>query len=123
MHSLEGLENWVPRKISAHAAPVDDGGDGHLSESHFRSREVSPGMKQLSEEKARGQEVSVDYRQAGRHVAQCSSTGNYLTQRGEGKAADAAFPGGVTVFPGRCGLLAWRGRTGWYQIPLSAPDS
>lgn len=80
MHGLEGLENWKPRKISALAAPVGDGvGGGHLSESQFRSREVSPGMKKLSEEKAKGQEVSADYRRAGRHVAQCSSRGIYLT--------------------------------------------
>lgn len=57
-------------------------------------------MKKLSEEKARGQEVSVDYRQAGRHVAQCSSTGNYLTHKGEReRLLMQPFPEGSQYFP------------------------
>ncbi len=83
---------------------------------------MPPGMKKLSQEKVKSQEVSANYRRLVWYVAHGSSIGTYLTQRGGGKAADAAFPGGVTVSPGRCGLLVWRGRTGWYQIPLSAPD-
>ena len=93
--------------------PGDDGWGGrYLSESQSRSREVPLGMKKLSLEKVRRQEVSANYRRLVQHVAHSSSIGTYLTQRG-----------GVTVSPGRCGLLVWRGRTGWYQIPLSAPDS
>lgn len=101
MHGLEGLENWMPQKISVSAAPVGDGvGGGHLSESRFRSQEMSLEMKKLSEEKARGRDVSVAHKRAGRHVAQCSSMGIYLTQ-GEKreKLHQQPFPEGLQYLP------------------------